>query len=518
MKRELLEAINIQAKREGFFLPVLRAIIFEQLAQRFPEKSLLSILSDQRGGSWGSDQDAGLLPAPSLRSPDIRHGKIDYSQAETRYYTPKELEKHRLKNGDILVIKSNGSLDLVGKSQLFVTSDANIAVTASNFVLVVRPDREQVDPTYLDWFLKSPQALVWRVDKQRTTTGLRNLDTDGYLATSVPVPPSLGIQTEITEILAVIEDGGWPVNPYFDITLAQRAKTVADTFETLDSESEHQRSLLAKLKQSILQEAIQGKLTEDWRAAHPDVEPASQLLKRIQAEKARLIAANKLRPEKLLPKITPEEIPFEIPDEWAWCRFSNVQIFSDAGSSPKCDERPVVGKEWGILKVSATSGARFRQGENKFFQTEAPDSNSAIVFEGDFILSRANTKELAGNSVLVEGLTLNLLLSDKTVRFHISNEVSSRYANLVNKAGFVREHFIAHATGASPSMKNLSRDAIISHLFPLPPLAEQAAIVARVEALMSSCRALEAEIEHARTHAAHLLQAVLKEAFAPSEK
>jgi type I restriction enzyme S subunit len=51
---------------------------------------------------------------------------------------------------------------------------------------------------------------------------------------------------------------------------------------------------------------------------------------------------------------------------------------------------------------------------------------------------------------------------------------------------------------------------------PLPPLAEQAAIVERVEALMENCRALETEIEHSRTHAAHLLQAVLKEAFSPA--
>lgn len=64
-------------------------------------------------------------------------------------------------------------------------------------------------------------------------------------------------------------------------------------------------------------------------------------------------------------------------------------------------------------------------------------------------------------------------------------------------------------------MKNLSRDAITNHAFPLPPLAEQAAIVERVEALMATCHALEAEIEHSRTHAAHLLQAVLREAFAP---
>ena len=53
-------------------------------------------------------------------------------------------------------------------------------------------------------------------------------------------------------------------------------------------------------------------------------------------------------------------------------------------------------------------------------------------------------------------------------------------------------------------------------IIPPPPLAEQAAIVARVEALMTTCSALEAEIEHTRTHAAHLLQAVLKEAFSPA--
>lgn len=66
------------------------------------------------------------------------------------------------------------------------------------------------------------------------------------------------------------------------------------------------------------------------------------------------------------------------------------------------------------------------------------------------------------------------------------------------------------------SQPNISQGYLRNYPFPLPPLAEQAAIVERVEALMTTCRALEAEIEHARTHAAHLLQAVLKEAFAPA--
>jgi len=66
------------------------------------------------------------------------------------------------------------------------------------------------------------------------------------------------------------------------------------------------------------------------------------------------------------------------------------------------------------------------------------------------------------------------------------------------------------------SQPNISQGYLRSYLVPLPPLAEQAVIVQKVEALVTACRALEAEIEHARTYAAQLLQAVLKEAFAPA--
>jgi type I restriction enzyme S subunit len=65
------------------------------------------------------------------------------------------------------------------------------------------------------------------------------------------------------------------------------------------------------------------------------------------------------------------------------------------------------------------------------------------------------------------------------------------------------------------AQKNINVEIIGELMLPLPALAEQAVIVERVEALMTKCRALEVEIEHCRTHVAHLLQAVLKEAFAP---
>ncbi len=65
-------------------------------------------------------------------------------------------------------------------------------------------------------------------------------------------------------------------------------------------------------------------------------------------------------------------------------------------------------------------------------------------------------------------------------------------------------------------MPKVNQETVVNTLIPLPPVSEQTAIVARVESLLTTCRALESEIEHSRTHAAHLLQAVLKEAFAPA--
>jgi len=391
----------------------------------------------------------------------------------------------RVRAGDFILSKIDARQGAFG----IVPPEADDGIITGNF-WTYRVDNQLVDT---EWFLQFTNSKAFLDLCKRSSTGNTHRK---YLNETVFLNHELVIPSleEQRKAVVSIRDGNKCV-------------------EEVQHEITHQQSLLAKLQQGMLQEAIQGKLTTDWRAAHPQAEPARQLLHRIQAEKTRLIAAKQLRPEKPLPHISPDEIPFEIPNGWEWCRFADVQTGSDAGSSPKCDERPVVGEEWGILKVSATSGAHFRQEENKFFQAHTPDELSAALQEGDFILSRANTKELAGNSVLVEGLTLNLLLSDKTIRFRISNEISAHYANLVNKADFVRAHFIRNATGASPSMKNLSRDSITSHLFPVPPLAEQAAIVERVEGLMATCRALEAEVEHSRAHSALLLQAVLKEAF-----
>src|SRR5690606_30053936 len=90
-----------------------------------------------------------------------------------------------------------------------------------------------------------------------------------------------------------------------------------------------QKSNTEFLKQSILQDAIQGKLTEEWRTQNPDKEPASELLKRIKAEKTQLIKDKKIRKEKPLPPITEDQIPFELPEGWVWSILDEIALFKN---------------------------------------------------------------------------------------------------------------------------------------------------------------------------------------------
>jgi len=91
---------------------------------------------------------------------------------------------------------------------------------------------------------------------------------------------------------------------------------------------------IKKLRETILQLAVQGKLTAQWREENPSVEHASELLKRIEAEKQQLIAEKKIKAEKMITQFEDKEIPFTIPSTWTWCRMQDVCPNITSGSTP----------------------------------------------------------------------------------------------------------------------------------------------------------------------------------------
>lgn len=365
------------------------------------------------------------------------------------------------------------------------------AIVTNDF-LAFDINEDEVEREFFNVFLQSPQFLQACINASRGNTNRKRVDEEFFLNYEVDLP-------------ALAEQ----------YVLIKRINNARAQLGIARHEISRQQQLLAKLKQAILQEAIEGRLTAQWRAANPDVEPASKLLERIQAEKARLIAAKKIRPEKPLPPITPDEIPFKIPPTWEWCRLGEIIGNTDSGWSPACLKNNAPEGKWGVLKTTSVQVRQFLEQENKELPRSLKPRPEMEARSGDILMTRAGPANRVGICCLVRTSRPLLMISDKLVRFRpvIANP---EYIEMFAATPQFQKLIEASKQGMAQSQVNISRQNLIATLIPVPPLAEQEAIMGRVEALTQTTRALEAEIKHSRTYADKLLRAVLKEAFAPA--
>lgn len=409
--------------------------------------------------------------------------KIDFSgNIHLDVETDTKTDMIRVRSGDLVISGINAAKGAIAVH----AEDDDVLATIHYSAYEFNPDRISVD--FLKWFFKSPEF-----------SDLLREQIPGGIKTELKPKHILPLQVKLPSLSEQIE-------------VADRLNRIRFDQLRLEHEIAHQQSLLANLKQAILQEAISGKLTADWRAAQPEMEPASQLLHRIKAEKSRLIAGKKLRKEKPLPQINPAEIPFEIPKGWEWCRMGEAGIFQRGKSKHRPRNDPKLFENGDIPFVQTGDVARSKR--NGFmietstgYYNEVGLAQSRLWPEGTMCIT------IAANIAETGFLTFPACIPDSVVAFTagVEGKTPQFLRMFIELTRTAIEQF-APAT----AQKNINLEIINELMLPLPPLAEQAAIVSRVESLMATCRALEAEIEHARTHAAHLLQAVLKEAFAPA--
>lgn len=270
----------------------------------------------------------------------------------------------------------------------------------------------------------------------------------------------------------------------------------------LSDEISTQQELLKKLRQSILQEAIEGKLTAQWRQENPDVEPALKLLDNIRIENDRLIKEKKIKPSKPLPPINENEIPFDIPQSWEWYRLGDLCNY---GSSPKIEPKDIKKDTWildleDIEKESSKLLCKVRGNERN-------SSSTKSVFDKLDVLYSKLRPYLDKVIVADEnGVCTTEILPLKFYRF-----IDSYYAMYALK----RRDFLKYVNSLTKGMKmpRLGTDDGKNALFPLPPLEEQLEIVATIEKLFAICDELEQQMNESNVNAEMIMKAVLKEAF-----
>lgn len=174
--------------------------------------------------------------------------------------------------------------------------------------------------------------------------------------------------------------------------------------------------------------------------------------------------------------------------------FSLAEVILDLqnGWSPKCLTRKAEMNEWGVLKVGAVSFGWFDESQNKALPVNLQQRDQYEVKSGDLIISRANITQYVGACALVEKVRPKLMLCDKLFRVIWREEslIMPEYLNEVLKIPHLRWQIENNLTGASPTMKNISKPALMSLRFPLPSLDDQREIVLKIESRRVESRSL----------------------------
>ncbi|UQF71799.1 restriction endonuclease subunit S [Vagococcus lutrae] len=370
-----------------------------------------------------------------IRVTDMKNGTIDPSKIK---YLPddvyEKIKNYYVESND-LYITIAGTIGKIGK----IPIEFNGSLLTENAVKL--QNMFEINNDYLVYALQSEvvqtgfMSLVNKVAQPKLS--IRSINS-----TLFPLPPleeQQRIVEKIEELLPLIDQYG---EAYKEL-------------EQLNAE------FPKKMEQSLLQHAMEGKLVPQIASE----EPASQLLKRIKAEKEHLIAEGKIKKEKALPAITEEEKPFDIPESWEWVRISEVTYIT-MGQAPKGDK---------VNEIA--EGIEFHQGKSFFCEKYIGKSEkytteiNKIVGPDTVVMS---VRAPVGNVNLTNReIYIGRGLAD--IKPSIGVDLHYLYYLLITKKSYLD----SKSTGST--FKAITGDVLKSMVIPIPPLEEQKRIVAAIE-------------------------------------
>lgn len=290
------------------------------------------------------------------------------------------------------------------------------------------------------------------------------INDDRLYKALVPIPPldeQQRIVEKLEQILPLVEEYGKN-----EAKLSKLNETLPD-----------------KIKQSILQHAVQGKLVPQ----NPSDEPASELLKRIKAEKEQLIKDGKIKKEKPLPPITEDEIPYELPKGWEWVRLRDLTEIITKGSSPSWQGvNYTENKE--VLFITSENVGKFKLLLNKikYVEYKFNEIEPRSILEYNDILMNIVGASIGRTAIFnLENTLANINQATCIIRIIKSFKVDTLLKYLLLFFNSSICYMYMNNDQVDSARANLSMTNIANFLIPIPPLAEQQRIVTKVEELLA---------------------------------
>jgi len=380
----------------------------------------------------------------------IKTGNVDFD-----IYISKELyEKNKEKGGvprknDILVtaVGTIGKSYIVKGTKPFYYKDAYI-LCFENIV--------NIYPEYIKYCLDSPymQNEIHRDSMATTVAQLTIIKAKEML---VPFPPL----EEQHRIVAKIEE----ILPYID--QYDKAYTKLETFNKKFPED---------MKKSILQMAMQGKLVEQ----RAEEGTADELYEQIVAEKAQLIKDGKIKKEKLLPEITEDEIPFEIPSSWRWVRWGELSFSIQYGyNAPALSEG-----HYRMVRISDIQDNKVLWETVPYCKIEDKEVATYLLEKNDILFAR--TGGTVGKSFLVKDVPYEAVYAGYLIRTRYNSErLAPEYLKFFMESQLYWQQ-LRNGTIAT-AQPNCNGQTLAKMMIPIPPFEEQKRIVAKIEELLPYC-------------------------------
>lgn len=390
---------------------------------------------------------------------NTKGGYIDLSLA--LYLDESKLEKYPseefMLDCDIVINSTgNGTLGRVG---MYHASDnpGNLSVVPDSHVTVIRVSKS-ISTEYVYYVLKHYQPYMEKLGTG--STNQTELSANTVRSLLFPIPPLAEQNRIMTKIEALL--------PYID--------RYEEAWSKLE---EFNKRFPVDMQKSILQTAIQGKLVDQ----RPEEGTAEELYQQIQAEKQTLIKAGTIKKQKPLPEIKEDEIPFDIPETWKWVSVGNVCVNIQYGSSKKSAPTGKVA----VLRMGNIQNGKLLLDKLVYTSDDEEIEKHPLQYD-DLLFNRTNSKDLVGKTAIYKG-EIPAIYAGYLVRL-TPLLMDSDYLNYVMQSQFYWNYCQTVRSDAI-GQSNINAEKLKRFVFPLPPLAEQKRIVAKLEELLPLCDRLK---------------------------
>jgi len=370
------------------------------------------------------------------------------------------------KEGDVVVVWDGARFGHVGR----VPVHGALGSTLMNIKPIM------IDPDYLLRFL---QMSYETINSNPRGTGIPHVEPQLFWNLELPIAPF----EEQKRIVAKVEE------------LLARVNLVHERLTKV-------KKILKRFRQSVLAAACSGRLTEDWRAEHPYLESASEILEKIMQQHSNI--AVDVRTKKNAHILDSQDLA-ELPAKWVWATVGNISDRIHYGYTAKSESAPVGPK---LLRITDIQNDKVNWESVPYCKIEEKEKSKYLLEDGDLVFAR--TGATVGKSYLLSSKFPASVFASYLIRIIINERISKEFVSIFFKSSAYWRQITSDQIGIG--QPNVNAQILSKIILPLPPPLEQMEIVKRINALFRLTDRIESLLAAAGERVAMLTQAILAKA------